>query len=85
VWENRRHSRGLAGNGRVFGEENRALPTEGAFSRPYGALQEKHADAIHRMYEAAGVNLKTATEAEKASLRMRLIGEARKGDMRFPA
>ncbi len=28
VWENRRHSRGLAGNGRVFGEENRALPTE---------------------------------------------------------
>src|SRR6266436_4326346 len=27
VWENRRHSRGLAGNGRVFGEENRALPT----------------------------------------------------------
>ena len=29
VWENRRHSRGLAGNGRVFGEENRALPTEG--------------------------------------------------------
>ncbi len=29
VWENRRHSRGLAGNGRVFGEENQALPTEG--------------------------------------------------------
>jgi hypothetical protein len=50
-----------------------------------GALQEKHADAIHRMYEAAGVNLKTATKAQKASLRMRLIGEARKGGMRFPA
>src|SRR6266849_1942348 len=29
LWDNRRHSRGLAGNGRVFGEENRALPTEG--------------------------------------------------------
>ena len=27
VWENRRHFRGLAGNGPVFGEENRALPT----------------------------------------------------------
>jgi len=50
-----------------------------------GALQEKHADAIHRMYEAAGVNLKTATEVEKASLRMRLMDEARKGGMRFPA
>jgi hypothetical protein len=50
-----------------------------------GAMQEKHADAIHRMYEAAGVNLKTATEAEKASLRMRLIDEERKGGMRFPA
>ena len=31
AWENRRHSRGLAGNGRVFGEENRALPTGGRF------------------------------------------------------
>jgi hypothetical protein len=30
------------------------------------------------MYEAAGVNLKTAAEAEKASLRMRLMDEARK-------
>ncbi len=50
-----------------------------------GALQEKHADAIHRMYEAAGVNPKTATESEKASLRMRLMNEARKGGMRFPA
>jgi hypothetical protein len=50
-----------------------------------GALQEKHADAIHRMYEVAGLNLKTATEAEKASLRLRLIDEARKGGMRFPA
>src|SRR5262249_42152828 len=50
-----------------------------------GALQEKHADAIHRMYEAAGVNLKTASEGEKTSLRMRLIDEARKGGMRFPA
>jgi hypothetical protein len=37
-----------------------------------GALQKKHADAIDRMYEAAGLNLKTATEAEKASLRLRL-------------
>jgi hypothetical protein len=45
----------------------------------YGALQEKHAEAIQRVYEAAGVNLKTATEGEKASLRMRLIDEARKG------
>jgi hypothetical protein len=50
-----------------------------------GALQEQHADAIHRMYEVAGLNLKTATEAEKASLRLRLIDEARKGGMRFPA
>jgi hypothetical protein len=50
-----------------------------------GALQEKHADAIHRMYEAAGVNPKTATEGEKASLRMRLMNEARKAGMRFPA
>jgi hypothetical protein len=50
-----------------------------------GALQEKHADAIHRMYEVAGLNLKTATEAEKASLRLRLLAEARKGGMRFPA
>ena len=50
-----------------------------------GALQEKHADAIHHMYEAAGLNLMTATEAEKASLRLRLIDEARKAGMRFPA
>ena len=50
-----------------------------------GVLQEKHADAIDRMYEVAGLNLKTATEAEKASLRLRLIDEARKGGMRFPA
>jgi hypothetical protein len=49
------------------------------------AMQEKHADAIHRMYEVAGLNLKTATEAEKASLRLRLVAEARKGGMRFPA
>lgn len=49
------------------------------------ALQEKHAEAIHRMYEAAGVNLKTATESEKASLWTRLMSEARKGGMRFPA
>jgi hypothetical protein len=40
-----------------------------------GVLQEKHADAIHRMYEAAGVNLKTATKDEKASLRARLMNE----------
>jgi hypothetical protein len=51
----------------------------------YATLQEKHADAIHRMYEAAGVNLKTATEAEKTSLRLRLMDEARKGGLRFPA
>ena len=51
----------------------------------YATLQEKHADAIHRMYEAAGVNPKTATEAEKTSLRLRLMDEARKGGMRFPA
>ena len=50
-----------------------------------GALQEKHANAVDRMYEAAGLNLKTATEVEKASLRLRLIDEARKGGMRFPA
>jgi len=50
-----------------------------------GAFQEKHADAIHRMYEAAGVNPKTATESEKASPRMRLMEEVRKGGMRFPA
>jgi hypothetical protein len=50
-----------------------------------GAMQEKHADAIDRMYEVAGLNLETATEAEKASLRLRLIAEARKGGMRFPA
>jgi hypothetical protein len=50
-----------------------------------GAMQERHADAIHRMYEVAGLNLKTATEAEKASLRLRLVAEARKGGMRFPA
>ena len=48
-------------------------------------LQEKHADATHRMYEAAGVNFNTATEAEKAILRLRLMDEARKGGMRFPA
>jgi hypothetical protein len=50
-----------------------------------GALHEKHADAIDRMYEVAGLNLKTAPEAEKASLRLRLMDEARKGGMRFPA
>jgi hypothetical protein len=51
----------------------------------HGALQRKHADAIHRMYEAAGLDPRTATEAEKASIRLRLIDEARKGGMRFPA
>jgi hypothetical protein len=50
-----------------------------------GTLQEKHTDAIHRMYEAAGVNPNTASEGEKASLRLRLMNEARKGGMRFPA
>jgi hypothetical protein len=49
------------------------------------ALHERHADAIDRMYEVAGLNLKTATEAEKASLRLHLIDKARKGGMRFPA
>jgi hypothetical protein len=49
-----------------------------------GAMEEKHADAIHRMYEVAGLNLKTATEAERASLRQ-LVAEARQGGMRFPA
>jgi len=56
----------------------RALPTEGCVFPPLRRSAGKARDAIHRMYEAAGVNLKTATEAEKASLRMRLIGEARK-------
>jgi hypothetical protein len=50
-----------------------------------GALQEKHADAIDRMYVVAGLNPKAATEAQKASLRLRLIDQARKGGMRFPA
>jgi hypothetical protein len=63
--------------------------TDGQFRRMQsddgGALQEKHADAIGRMYEVAGLNLNTATETEKASLRLRLIDEARKGGMRFPA
>jgi hypothetical protein len=49
------------------------------------AMQERRADAIDRMYEVAGLNLKTATESEKASLQLRLIAEARKGGMRFPA
>jgi hypothetical protein len=49
------------------------------------ALQQKHVDAIDRMYEAAGLNLRTATEGEKASLRLRLMHEARQGGMRFPA
>ncbi len=40
VWENRRHSRGLAGNGRVFGEENRALPTEGGVFLDESLLRE---------------------------------------------
>src|SRR5258708_6773961 len=40
VWENRRHSRGLAGNGRVFGEENRALPTEGGVFPDESLLHE---------------------------------------------
>jgi hypothetical protein len=50
-----------------------------------GALQVKHADAVDRMYQEAGLNLKTATEGEKASLRMRLMDEARKAGIRFPA
>src|SRR6266853_502974 len=40
VWENRRHSRGLAGYGRVFGEENRALPTEGGVFPDESLLHE---------------------------------------------
>jgi hypothetical protein len=50
-----------------------------------GAVQQRHADAIDHMYEMAGLNLKTATEAEKARLRLLLIDKARKGGMRFPA
>jgi hypothetical protein len=50
-----------------------------------GALRENHADAVDRMYEVAGLKPKTATETEKASLLLRLIDEARKGGMRFPA
>jgi hypothetical protein len=50
-----------------------------------GAVRQRHADAIDRMYEVAGLNLKTATEAEKARLRLLLIDKARKGGMRFPA
>ena len=50
-----------------------------------GAVQQRHANAIDRMYEVAGLNLKTATEAEKARLRLLLIDKARKGGMRFPA
>src|SRR6266446_3839373 len=40
VWENRRQSRGLAGNGRVFGEENQALPTEGGVFLDESLLHE---------------------------------------------
>lgn len=54
-------------------------------SEDYGALQERHADAIDRMYEAAGMNLKTASDSEKAALRMRLMDEARRAGMRFPS
>jgi hypothetical protein len=35
----------------------------------------KAAHAIHRMYEVAGLTLKTATEAEKASLRLWLSAQ----------
>jgi hypothetical protein len=51
----------------------------------YSSLQRKHEEAVYRMYQAAGVDLMTATEGEKDSLRTRLIDEARKGGMRFPA
>jgi hypothetical protein len=51
----------------------------------HGALQRKHAEAVDRMYERVGLNPRTATDAEKASMRLRLIDEARKGGMRFPA
>jgi len=51
----------------------------------HSALKEKHASAVHCRYEVAGVNPMTATEGEKASLRMRQIHEARKAGMRFPA
>jgi hypothetical protein len=50
----------------------------------WSALQQKHEEAVYRMYQAAGVDLMTATEGEKGSLRARLIDEARKGGMRFP-
>jgi hypothetical protein len=48
-----------------------------------GALQARRCD--DRMYEVAGLDLKTDTEAEKASLRLVLIEEARKAGVRFPA
>src|SRR6266849_10338865 len=48
VWENRRHSRGLAGNGRVFGEENRALPTEGGVFLDESLLHEFSISGIGR-------------------------------------
>jgi hypothetical protein len=35
-----RHFRGLAGNGRVFGEENRAFPTEGGVFLEESLLHE---------------------------------------------
>ena len=40
VGEKRRHSRGLAGNGRVSGEENPALTTQGRFIRGWSLLRE---------------------------------------------
>ena len=45
------------------------------------AVQAKHADAVDRMYKAAKLDLMTATEGEKASLRMRLMDGACKAGM----
>jgi Tfp pilus assembly protein PilF len=64
---------------------HRALNITPDQSHDNGTMQEKHADAIDRMYAVAGLSLTTATEAEKASLRLRLMAEAKKGGMRFPA
>src|SRR5262250_2506173 len=51
----------------------------------YGALKERHERALYHMYKAAGMDPTRASEGEMASLRKRLIDEARKGGMRFPS
>jgi hypothetical protein len=47
-----------------------------------GAMQEKHADAIHRHWLSSGP---AGSLIQAASLRLRPVKEARKGGMRFPA